>query len=304
MKLHRFLTIFTIALVIILVAVVWFFPPNGDFRAGNPFWNGIKDVSSVIPALPLESLSDLPIPPDGSTLIIIPYSEFTLAEIGELDRFVTQGGSLVLADDYGYGNQILEYLGLEARFSGQALLDPLFNYKNKWFPRISDLAPSSITNNIKSLILNHATCLVDVESNDALALSSSMSFLDLDGNQVWDEGEPTGPLPVLSCHSFGSGQIILIADPSLFINSMEKIEGNHDLVQNIAATSRLFIDQSHLPPSNLHRSKDLLASLRSYLVTPVGAVGLVILVLAITLIPIWYRIKREDFSGRESVQLD
>jgi len=292
-ELRRFLVILSVVLVLILTIVVWFFPSNEDFRAENPFWNGTEDISSSYSATPLESLSDLPLLPQGSTLILVPYLEFTPAELGELNSFVTKGGTLVLADDYGYGNQILEYLGLKARFSGHILLDPLFSYKSKWLPRISHLASSSVTDNTDSLILNHATCLIDVEASDVLALSSSFSFLDLNGNQAWDGGEPTGPLPVISYHNLGSGKIILISDPSIFINSMETIESNYTLIQNIAAitTSELLIDQSHLPPSNLHQSKNLLSAIRDSFNTLGGAVGLVIVALTVTLIPIWYKKK-------------
>ncbi len=295
MELRRFLAILTIALVIILVIVVWFFPSNEDFRVENPFWNGTRDISSLIPASPLTSLFELPSSPQGATLILIPYLDFTPTELGELNSFVTQGGTLVLADDYGYGNHLLEYLGLKARFSGQILLDPLFNYKNKWFPRISHLTSTSITDNTESLVLNHATCLIDVEADDVLALSSSFSSLDLNGNETWDEDEPTGPLPVISHHNLAGGQLILISDPSIFINSMETIENNYNFIQNIAGitTSRLFIDQSHLPPSNLHQGKNLLTSVRDYLITPVGTLSLVILALTITLMPIWYKREKE-----------
>ena len=117
MGLRRFVVMLTIALVLILTAVVWFLPTNEDFRADNPFWNGIKDISSSYPASPLASLSGLPSSPQGSTLILIPYLDFTPAELEALNSFATQGGTLVLADDYGFGNQILEYLGLKARFS-------------------------------------------------------------------------------------------------------------------------------------------------------------------------------------------
>ncbi len=291
MELRRFLVILTIALVLILAIVVWFFPSNEDFRAENSFWNGTKDISSSYPASPLASLSGLPSSPQGSALILIPYLDFTPAELEELQSFVTHGGMLVLADDYGFGNQILEYLGLKTRFSGQVLFDPLSNYKNKWFPRISHIISNPITSNTESLILNHATCLTDVETDDILALSSPFSFLDLNGNESWDEGEPTGPLPVISRHSLGSGQLILISDPSIFINSMETIESNCDFIQNIAdiTTSRLLIDQSHLPPSNLQRTKNLLAYTHGFLITPVGTLGLVVVALTITLMPIWHK---------------
>ena len=289
MELRRFLGVLAIALVIILTIVVWFFPSNEDFRTENPFWNGTRDISSSYPALPLESLSDLPSSPQGTTLILIPYLDFIPAELETLNSFVTKGGTLILADDYGYGNQILEYLGLKARFSRQTLLDPLVNYKNKNFPRIFRLKPGSLTSNVESLVFNHATCLGNVETGNTLALSSLFSFLDLNGNQTRDTDEPTGPLPVISQHNLGSGQIVLISDPSIFINSMEEMEGNDILIQNIvaAATKSLLIDQSHLPPSDLHQAKNLLAQIRSFLATPLVTLGLVILALIITLRPIW-----------------
>ncbi|MFC2060600.1 DUF4350 domain-containing protein, partial [Chloroflexota bacterium] len=253
--------------------------------------NGIKDINTIIPALPLISLSSLPSYSQEATLILIPYLDFTQVELEELNSFVTRGGTLVLADDYGFGNQILEYMGLKVQFSGYVLLDPLFSYKNKWLPRISNITASPITSNIKSLIFNHATCLRGVESDDTLARSSSFSFLDLNDNQLWDNDEPTGPLPVISRHNLGSGHIVLISDPSLFINSMETIESNYNFIQNIAAitTSQLLIDQSHLPPSNLHQTKNILTYAHSLLITPVGTLCLVILTLTITLIPIWYK---------------
>jgi len=285
--------ILSIVLVIILAVVIWFFPSNDDFRTDNPFWNGTRDISSNNLISPIQSLNDLSPLSQGSTLILVPYLEFTTAELRELNSFVTRGGTLILADDYGHGNQVLEYLGLKTRFSGQPLLDPFYCYKNQRFPRISHFISSPVTSNIKSLILNRATCLVDVETSSVLALSSSFSFLDLNDNQEQDEDEPTGPLPVISQHDLGSGKVILSSDPSIFINSMETMESNYAFIQNIAAitTAELLIDQSHLPPSNLSQGKNLLASIRSPLIKPGGAVALVVVALTITLIPVWYKKK-------------
>jgi len=288
-KLHKFLLMLTKVLVITMTIVVWFFPSNDDFRTINPFWTGTKDLSYNYPVSPIESLSDLPSSPHGSILILIPYIQFSPNELESISSFVTTGGTIILADDYGYGNQITEYLGLRARFSGQPLLDPLVNYKNRWFPQITHLGPSFLTTNPESLVFNNATALTEIETGDILAQSSTFSFLDLNDDQVWQKGEPTGPLPVISQHNVGSGQVVLISDPSLFINSMQRMGSNHNLIQNIAdiATSNLLIDQSHLPPSNLSQTKDLLTLIRGYLITPLGTLLLVIVALTITLMPLW-----------------
>ena len=291
MTLRKFLALLTVALVVILAIVVWFFPSDEDFRTENPFWNGTSKLASSHSLVSLESLSDLPASPQGAVLILIPYIEFEPSELENVRDFVTGGGTLVLADDYGFGNQVLEHLGIEARFSGQVILDPLFNYKNEWLPRIYHLTSTSVTGNVDSLVFNHATCLVGVEADDALALSSSFSFLDLNDNQEWDDGEPTGPLPVMARYNLAAGQIILISDPSIFINSMGTVDDNYSIIENIAGitVSRLLIDQSHLPHSDLHRTKNLLATVRGSLAHPVGTLVLVTALLIITLRPIWHR---------------
>ena len=146
-----------------------------------------------------------------------------------------------------------------------------------------------LTMDIESLVFNHATALANVTPQETLAFSSSMSFLDLNGNDSLDNGEPVGPLPVISSQDFGNGTVILISDPSLFINGMQPLADNDDLISNIAtlAPLRLLIDSSHLPPSALTRAKHFVASAGEVLSTPAGASILVALSLAITLIPIW-----------------
>lgn len=291
MELRRFLTILTVFVVIILTAMAWLFPENEDYHVDNPSWNGLEDMNSIMLGSPLGSLSDLPVLPHDSTLILIPYLDFSSSELNEINSFVAQGGTLVLADDYGHGNQVLEYLGLRTRFSGFSLIDPWLYYGNHWFPRITHVIPSLITSNIEGLLFNHATGLIDVDTSDVLALSSVFSFIDLNINGHLDDGEPSGQQPVISLHNHGSGKIILISDPSIFINSMLNFEDNLTFVENIATItpSGLFIDQSHLPKSNLNQTKNWLATIRYYISTPLGAISLVILALAITLMPIWHR---------------
>jgi hypothetical protein len=266
-------------------------PLDDDFRVENTFWNGSSKLGSHQALTPLETLDDLPAVPEGATLILIPYIRLTSSELEDVGRFVAGGGTLVLADDYGYGNQVLSYLGMEARFSGEALLDPLFSYKNEQLPRVFNLSPDSVTDDVDSLVLNHATCLTDVGAGDVLALSSSFSFLDLNDNQKWDEDEPTGAMPVISSHVQANSRVILVSDPSIFINSMGTLEDNYGIIENIAgvSSSRLFLDQSHLPYSDLHHTKDLLADVRGVLTTPAGTLALVAVLLIIILRPMWPR---------------
>ena len=295
MELRKFLGIFTAALIILIILTVWFFPSNDDFRLDNPFWNGTDDIRAEYKAQAIDSLEELPSSPGGATLLLIPCVSSIPAELHHLNVFISRGGRLILADDYGYGNEILEYLGLEARFSGDVLLDSLVNYKNKKFPRIINFQSDPLIGNTDNLVFNHATSLINVSEDIVLAMSSPFSFLDNNGDGIRQREEPTGPLPVISHHKLGNGEVILISDPSIFINSMDSIADNKKFIQNIAATtSVLYLDQSHLGFTELHNFKRLLQQTRELLATPIGTSVLVLVAIVAALIPVWHQKRKPD----------
>ncbi len=298
MELRKLLLITCLVVGLGVLAIAWFFPVNDDFRVENPFWNGCRDVKADVTLGTLESLAGLPTLSPASTVILVPYMNFNAEELAELKSFVTGGGRLVMADDYGFGNQVLEYLGLTARFSGQPMLDPLHCYKNRRLPVIYQLKKDSLTADVSSLTLNHATCLEDVAEKDVLAVSSSFSFLDSDEDEKWDRGEKNGPLPVMSKHALGQGTVVLISDPSIFINSMEGMDGNHQLLVNLVKSSneQVVIDQSHLPPSNLRETKSVLEIARETVRQPFRALGAITLAVIIITIPVW-RKEKEPKGG-------
>jgi hypothetical protein len=293
MELRKFLAIVTGLLVIGMGLLIWFFPVNADFRIENPLWNGIDDIASRYGVQPLDSLADLPVSSHNSTLIAIPYLTYTPAELELLRDYIYLGGTLILADDFGHGNQILAYLGLDVRFSGATLLDPLINYKSKYLPLVFMVQADPLTNNTGNITFNHGTNLINISANNSLALSSAFSFQDNNENGMREDDEPTGPLPVSCRFDLGKGQLVLISDPSIFINAMEKMENNAAFLQNIARIGAVtYIDQSHLATSDLLRTKGWLKQARSLLTNPASTTVLVAAVIVVALTPVWHRKKQ------------
>ena len=284
---NRKLWLLVLPILVGLALLIWFYPSNSDFRVENPLWNGARDFVTEFQALPINSLDNLPTSQE-TTLIVIPYLKLTSTDSQKLKDYVISGGRLVVLDDYGFGNEILEYFGLEARFSGVQFLDPLFNYKNKNFPRIIDFAPSSVTTSIKSIVFNHATSLENVSQNKVLAWSSPFSFLDENQNGNWDDGEKKGSFPVVAKFEMGKGDFILIADPSILISSMVNTEDNRQFLKNIVK-GEVWLDQSHLPEVALDEAKAKLKVIRNALTTVGATLVLIVLVLVLTLKPIWYK---------------
>ena len=287
----RNVTAVALALVVLVSLVsVWFYPSIQDFMQTNPFWNGLRDVSAEFDATMEESVSEATRQPESSTLVIIPYTPYDQEYMATIEGFVGNGGFLLLLDDYGYGNSLLEQLGLKARFSGRPLLDPLFCYKNQWLPRVTDFDADVAEAGIEAVVLNHGTALLEVDQ--ALAWSSESSFLDLNDNGLADEYEPQGPFPVAAVLRLGGGTVLVISDPSILINSMVGRDNNRSflkyLVERYGEGREIFVDVSHLPRAPLDESKLRLTQTRERIAHPYSIVALVGLVVLLVLRP-WQR---------------
>jgi hypothetical protein len=273
--------------LLLLAGLIWVYPSTGDFRVDNPFWNGLTIFTMKFEASKIDSLNNLT-PGKGMVLILIPYTQLSEQELEKLKSYVTSGGTLIILDDYGFGNQVFNHLELEMKFKGKPLLDPIFNYKNKWLPKTMDFPQTS---SIKSIILNHATALNNVSEAKVLAWSSRFSYLDLDGDSIWDPNEPTGPFPIAAYERVGEGHVVAVADPSIIINSMITLDDNLAFIENIVELQnekpKIVIDQSHLPKEHLVEAKETIATAYTLVSSPLGTLSLITIILALTLYPLW-----------------
>lgn len=295
MRLSLFVPLLIVSIAGMLVLTVWVFPSTGDFREENPFWNGLKDFRREFSVEPLTSLGELPTgDSQPSVLVVIPYQPFTPPEIRQLRDYLMRGGVVVLADDFGDGNTVLEGLGLTARFTGDPVLDPLFNYRTDAFPLATRFGPSPITADVEALAMNHATSIDDAGLT-TIARFSPFSYVDANNNGRYDIDEPIGSLAAAGYAAIGAGEIIVVADPSIFISAMLGSEDNTTFVRNLmeraGPDARAFIDQSHLPPSRLDESKNILATVREAGARTEVLAGVTGGVAVILLAPVWRRRK-------------
>lgn len=293
MEAHKLLLSILLAVTVALMVLVWFHPSTGDFRADNPFWNGLEAFTNKFQVHLVDSFDELPPNPSGTALIVIPYKPFAEKDLGDLKDYILRGGTLIVLDDYAYGNEILSHLGLHLRFTGKPLLDPLFNYRNEWLPRITIFSDSASREGLKSIVLNHASTLNNTFEITVLAWSSRFSYLDLDGDSTYDPDEPKGSLPVAAYGKMGDGYVVVVSDSSILINSMTEIDDNMIFISTIlnlgGSNTKIYVDRSHLPGTRLDETKEALNQVYSIVYSSWGTLGLVTVVVILTLFPIWRR---------------
>jgi hypothetical protein len=300
MKIQQLLIITVAITLVISLACITVFPSVHDFLEYNTTWNGIRQSLNGLNASTINSPQKLTQTDTNSALICIPYIQYDNTELGSYKNFLDNGGTLMLMDDFGYGNSILEYLNISCRFSGVPLLDPLFCYKNQWFPLITDFNPS-FNKDVKEIVLNHATALINTENTEVIAWSSSSSYLDQNGNESPDDGEQKGPLPVAVEMRFGSGTIILVSDPSILVNSMLGKYDNMLFIKTLASADssgeNIVMDTSHLVKDPMDVTKSRLVGIKNVLSQPYAVLGIVFLLFIFTSI---YMLRIGGAIGRKS----
>ena len=290
-------SVFVLVLVISLLSI-WFYPSIQDFMASNTKWNGIYNFSGEFEADNTDSLEALSDSPQNVVLIAIPYQDYTAEELAQIKQFVDAGGSLLLMDDYGYGNNILDYLGVVTRFAASPLLDPLFNFRNQNLPRITDFSSQVKESKIEVVMFNHATALTGVPESTGIAWSSSASFLDLNENGVLDQGELKGPFAVAAEFRLGQGRLALVSDPSIILNAMVDRDDNYEFMRYLTrdpeGQREIVVDISHLTKDPLDVSKTRLIDTRKALSSPYALVGITALIFVVVS---RYTLKKGEFIG-------
>ncbi len=162
---------------------------------------------------------------------------------------------MLLADDFGTGNGLLQSLNVSARFSGQALSDLYFYSRTPSFPLVSDFVPDPVSSNITALILDHPTYIEIL--NPALvkvvALSSPFSFVDLHNNGTLSPNENTQAYPVVATTHIGAGLLVLVANANMFDNELINLFNNQLLFRNLLriAPGTTVFDLAHLKSAPL-----------------------------------------------------
>ncbi len=239
-----------------------------DFSIYNTGWNGCSSLAhrtystgSLQPTLSYnqttftlkqESFITVDLQPANDSLFIIgPRTSFTAEETQYVDSFVSQGGTLFVADDFGTANLLLSELNTSSRFTTDLLLDLSFE-KNASFVALFTIHNHShpLLRNITGLLLNYPSCLQPDPQAEVLISSSALSWLDTQPNGKQDTAEKQGPFPVLTEEPYGNGTIVLFSGPSLLINSMDSYLSNqlfrsHLLDYLLQDKAEVVIDENH-----------------------------------------------------------
>ncbi|WP_162224312.1 DUF4350 domain-containing protein [Halorussus salinus] len=232
---------------------------TASFGAFNTAWDGTADFRGLADTTGTESqlvqnTSEYTTRPAGETLAVIlaPDQPYQRQETQHIRQFVRQGGTLVVADERATPtNELLAAVGADARIDGTPLRDGRYHYQSPAAPQIRNLSDHPLTANVSTLTLNHGSA-VTPNTATTVATTSGYAYRDINQNQQLDQAESVSQYPVITTEQVGDGQVVVIGDASLFINTMLEQGGNRQFARNLLAThQQVLFDYSHtaaLPP--------------------------------------------------------
>jgi len=233
--------------ILILVGVSLMFMPlsvpvfksNAEYSVLNTQWNGLSsfgkllylsgDIKPILAPYDSVNLGNL----EGVLIVIGPNVDFSSREIEQLKVFLEKGNTLVLADDFGTGNQILEGLGLKERFSKTPIISLMYS-KTHEFPIVIDIRSKELSLGVERILLNVPAAILNSENGLAYTFNSSIL------------GKSYGAFPIISEVKYGEGKIILISDPDIFTNNLFK--ENEAFIRNFVnyiKKGTFYIDETH-----------------------------------------------------------
>jgi hypothetical protein len=248
------------------VLIVWFeaaTPIEDDFRIENPYANGTSNLRALnVQPLNASLQALVSVRTETATSILAflaPQTSFTPEEASAVQTFLTTGGTVLVADNFGTGNSLLADLNVPVRFGNVTIADSLFYEASPNLPTVYDLSPQLTSLGVNELALNRAVPLqIQSASVSIQASTSPFSFEDLNGNGQRASEALQGPFPILAEVRVGQGLLFIFSSPGTFSNGMLNTEDDSKLLTSIAGGRRILLDQAHLGTSFFSQVRILL----------------------------------------------
>ncbi|SDM92285.1 protein of unknown function [Halogranum gelatinilyticum] len=239
--------------VVVIAFVIAASTSTTAFGVYNNAWDGASELQNQAEASGVEgeiilNTSQYPTVQANTTVafVLSPGQAYSPRETEQVSQFVREGGTLVVAEDFGpHSNSLLSAVGANASVDGRPLRDEQNLYRSPAMPVATNVTNTSLTRDVEQLTINHGT-VVEPNGTQVLVRSSEFSYLDTNGNEELDENESLQEHPVVTVESVGEGRVVVVSDPSLFINTMLEQPGNQQFAENVlTAHDRVLLDYSH-----------------------------------------------------------
>jgi len=224
----------------------------------------------------------------GLLLIIAPERQPGSQEISAYRAFLARGNTIILADDFGTGNKILNGIGSSVSILPGNLSSVDREYADPYSVVVYGVSNGSFVTTGTKLVTNRPAA---IDGGTPLLMSSALSWIDTNGDKKINSDEAMGNFAVMVHENVGAGNLIVLSDPSIFTNAMYDAPENQDNRNLIHAVVKnngtIFLDQMNSRTADAEGISAIVGGIRSNL----GFNVLFVFILVLVVMLAWrYRI--------------
>lgn len=203
---------------------------QADFEASNDAWNGYASFVRVARASgPVEVAARLDLDDVRSTDAIVLIGPKEPPPIAELARFVDAGGRLAILDDFGATTELLSRFGIAREAAPTEGVPHVRGQEGLLVAR--PLYRHPLTQEVETVVTNRPAVIRHAQLEPLIGFDREHAGILLTG-------------------VVGRGRLVVLADPSVFIDLMIPLRGNRQLAQNLISVVRADGGVVHIvPPS-------------------------------------------------------
>lgn len=187
---------------------------SADYDPYSQAWNGMASFVGLAEGMgfSVHIVSELDWSELGANQILFLVFPLERVDPSKLGAFISAGGNVVIADDFGEGKDAMQSLGLLRADIGQANASRFYEGR-PYAPIANARGDHPLARDVGDVITNHPAVMTRVEGADTV--------IALDDGAIAVAGER------------GSGRFIAISDPSILINRMLQFPGNVRFTANM-----------------------------------------------------------------------
>ena len=187
----------------------------GDFATDSREWNGFADFVDTagqqgVALNETDTLEWRQVSSDDVIAVVYPTDAIDVTSLAD---FVTQGGRVLLADDFGASRSFIDRLAVERREPAPENL-PHRNFidDDPGWPLFTIEGVHPLLDGVEEVVANHSAVLHNI--------GGPVIAYDEQGGLVYDM-------------MLGDGRAIVVADPGIFINAMLPVADNQTFAENL-----------------------------------------------------------------------
>lgn len=221
----------------------------------------------------VQSIQDLKTVDSSRTLLIIARENYLdRDEVEVIKEFIEKNGLALIYGEPLFIVDFLVNLGVDAEYLGD-VVDPVNTFNDNVVHIYIDHINSSAF-----LVSPYTIAIYNINSSisiDVIAFTSTISYLDKNGNGYYDIGEPLDRYPVVFLIRIGSGEIVVFCARGVLTNNV--VDLNRGLLEILSKNRVGVLDQSWVKHNSF-------LYLKLYLVTPRGVSPIYISIAVVLLV--------------------